>query len=375
MAKQFARHVARPSAIALLGLAVLALLAASCSDSGKSGKPGKAHLVEIAPAKRAPLEYTTDRAGSLRALREVKLFNQEEGRITAVLAHEGDSVKKGQVLVRLDGRLLKAELDKAKAARMQAEYDYKRLQPLESKQLVSENAVALARTKFEMARADEDVLRTRLSYMTIKAPFDGKVAARKVEAGDIAPKHTHLMTVVDPSKLVSDVPVSELLIPHLHVGDRADVRIDALGDERNSGKILRIYPTIDPATRLGQIEVVLNPVPQGAKAGQFCRVTLYSTDSNPLVVPFSALRRDEQGEYVLVPDEKDQVRRVPVVSGLRFADRVEIRAGLDSGQYVVTKGFLGLNVGDKVKAVNGPAATQKKMDQKKQDGTTGKTDA
>jgi multidrug efflux pump subunit AcrA (membrane-fusion protein) len=93
------------------------------------------------------------------------------------------------------------------------------------------------------------------------------------------------------------------------------------------------------------------------------------------VVPFSALRRDEQGEYVLVPDKENRVRRVPVVSGLRFADRVEIRSGLDSGQFVVTKGFLGLDVGEKVKAVNGPAAAEEKMDRKKQDGTTGQTDA
>jgi membrane fusion protein (multidrug efflux system) len=375
MPKPFARLLARSPVYAVICLAIVAVSTASCSDSGKGGKKGKAHLVELAPAKRAPLEYTTDRAGSLRALREVKLFNQEEGRITAVLAHEGDSVHKGQVLVRLDGRLLQAELAKARAARKQAEYDYERLKPLEPKQLVSENTVALARTKYEMARADENVLRTRLGYMTIRSPFDGKVAAREVEAGDVAPKHTHLMTVVDPSKLVTDVSVSELLIPRLHIGDRADVRIDALGDQVQSGKILRIYPTIDPASRRGRIEVLLNPVPEGAQAGQFCRVTLFSTDSNPLVVPFSALRRDPEGEYVLVPDEKDRVRRVSVVSGLRFADRVEIRAGLKSGQYVVTKGFLGLNVGARVKAVNGPTAADKKPDKQKQDGVAGKTDA
>lgn len=100
--------------------------------------------------------------------------------------------------------------------------------------------------------------------MTIRAPLASRVAARRVEPGDVAPKHTHLLTVVDPSVLVTDVQVSELVLPHLKQGDRAGVRIDALGQKVYPGEVLRIYPTIDPATRRGQIEVALKPVPPGA---------------------------------------------------------------------------------------------------------------
>jgi RND family efflux transporter MFP subunit len=335
----------------VLSIGAVALLSAcSGDDAGKKG--GKAHLVEVAEVVQQPLEYSSDRAGTLRALREVKLFNQEEGRVVKVLAREGDRVKKGQPLVMLDARLLQAELDKAVAKQRQAELNLQRLQRLVPQKLVSEDTLTRAETEFDVARADARVLKTRVSYMTIHAPFDGEVADRRTEPGDVAPKHTHLMTLVDSTSLVTEVPVSELLLSRLQKNDRADVRIDALGKATYPGKISSIYPTIDPATRLGQIEVSLSPVPKGARAGQFCRVTLHSRTSNPIVIPFSALRRDPDGEFVFVVGKDNKVSRQSIVSGLRLTDRLEVIDGLQPGQLVVKKGFLGLAVGDKVKQVN-----------------------
>lgn len=326
----------------------------ACGDNGnaKARRLVKPHLVELGPVRRAPVQYVAERAGSLRALRQVKLFNQEEGQIDRVLVHEGDSVRKGQALAMLDARILQAELRKAAAKRRQAESELKNLKSLAVKKLVSENTLERARTTFDVASADESVLKTRVSYMTIRAPFAGKIAARLVEPGDIAPKHTHLLTVVDPKQLVTDVQVSELLIARLRRGDRADVRIDALGDKVYTGKILRIYPTIDPATRLGRIEILLKPVPKGARAGHFSRVTLYSSGSRPLVVPSTAVRRDERGEFVYVAGDNSSARRVQVLVGLRFADKIEIQSGLTEGQLVVIKGFIGLEEGQTIKAVN-----------------------
>jgi len=335
----------------MLSVGAAALLSA-CSGEDANKISGKAHLVEVATVVQQPLEYTSDRAGTLRALREVKLFNQEEGRVDKVLVREGDQVRKGQPLVMLDARLLQAELDKAAARQRQAELNLLRLKRLVPQKLVSEDALTRAETELDVARADTRVLKTRVSYMTIRAPFPGEVADRRTEPGDVAPKHTHLMTLVDSTSLVTEVPVSELLLSRLQKNDRADVRIDALGRAIYPGKISSIYPTIDPATRLGQIVVSLSPVPQGARAGQFCRVTLHSKTSNPIVIPFSALRRDPEGEFVYVVGKDSKVIRQSIVSGLRLTDRLEVIDGLQPGQQVVKKGFLGLAAGDKVKQVN-----------------------
>lgn len=335
-------------------LAALAVLSGCGSESNsKPAAPApRAHLVELAAAEPGRLSYTADRAGSLRALREVRIVNQEEGRLTEVRVREGDRVRSGEVLVRYDDRILRAQLDKAAAALGQAELDHQRSRQLREKGFVSEDAVSRAATVLEIARAEVRLLSARVQHMTIAAPFAGVVARRLVEPGNVTPQHTHLLTVIDPSQLVTDVNVSELVMPYLGVGDGAEVRIDALGEKLHPGKIVRIHPSIDPATRTGRVEVVLNPVPRGARAGQFCRVVLQTGASEQLVVPLAALQRDVEGEYVFVYQPAEStVRRTGVSSGLRLADRVEIRAGLARGAQVVVKGFLGLAAGQRVKPV------------------------
>jgi RND family efflux transporter MFP subunit len=350
-----------PRGISAAVLAVLLALLCGCGAESNS-KPAPAaprvHLVELAAAEPGSLSYTADRAGSLRALREVRIVNQEEGRLTEVRVREGDRVRAGEVLVRYDDRILRAELDKASATLGQAALDHQRARQLKEKGFVSEDAVSRAGTALEIARAQVRLLQTRVQHMTIAAPFDGVVARRLVEPGNVTPQHAQLLVVIDPSQLVTDVNVSELVMPYLDVGDRAEVRIDALGEKLHPGKIVRIHPAIDPATRTGRVEVVLNPVPKGARAGQFCRVVLSTGASEQLVVPLAALQRDLKGEFVYVYEEAGgTVRRAGVATGLRLADRVEIRDGLARGARVVVKGFLGLAPEQRVKPVEPRAGT------------------
>lgn len=335
-----------------LGL-LAAVLVAGCGNesSGKTQHPPRPpHLVELQNVEPGRLDYTAIRAGSLRAQREVKIFNEEEGRVTEVTVREGDRVRPGTVLVRYDDRILRAQLDKAAATRKQAESDRERNQQLRAKGFVSEDAVTRSTTVLDIARAEERLLLARVQNMVIAAPFAGVVAHRLVEPGNATPRHTHLLTVIDPSALVTDVTVSELVIPHLKIGDEAKVRIDALGEKQYVGRIVRIHPVIDPATRTGRAEVVLNPVPAGARPGQFCRIVLATGLRDQLIVPLASLQRDAKGEFVFVHRE-GKVHRTGVESGLRLADRVEILSGLTRGDRIVVKGFLGLKSGQAVKPV------------------------
>jgi len=285
----------------LAALALVAVAGCGAESNSKPAPPGpRVHLVELAAAEPGRLSYTADRAGSLRAVREVRIVNQEEGRLTEVRLREGDRVRAGEVLVRYDDRILRAELDKASATLGQAELDHQRARQLMEKGFVSEDAVSRAATALEIARAQVRLLEARVQHMTIAAPFDGVVARRLVEPGNVTPQHTHLLTVIDPSQLVTDVNVSELVMPYLSVGDQAQVRVDSLGEQLHPGKIVRIHPAIDPATRTGRVEVALNPVPKGARAGQFCRVELATGATEQLVVPIVALQRDVKGEVVYV---------------------------------------------------------------------------
>lgn len=330
-----------------------------CSPgSGSDGaepqnKPSpKVHLVavETVEAKASALKH--ERNGTLKARQRVRIFNQEEGRITALPSFEGDRVEQGELIARLEDELLKAELEKAIATARQMGVNLKRQQGLAKRKAVSEDELARARTDLSVAEAEQRMLQARLGYTRITAPFTGLVSERLVEPGDVVPRHTHLLTLIDPDSLVTRILVSDLLLPQLKLGDPVTVRIDGLGKRHFPGRIARIHPELDERTRMGLVEVALDPVPAGARSGQLCRVTLKTAERSRITIPFNALQRDNKGEYVYRLDSERQARRIAVNSGLRIADRIEILQGLAQGDRIITKGFLELQEGMKVEPVN-----------------------
>ncbi|MDH3467979.1 MAG: efflux RND transporter periplasmic adaptor subunit [Gammaproteobacteria bacterium] len=350
------------SGLAMIGLAIPLLVAfAGCEgqpDTQTTQRPSgpKPHLVELATVRSDTMRLTSVYTGSLRNRHTVRVFTQEEGRVTRLPYYEGDTAIEGDIILELDDRLLQAQLDKSLAVRREAEVSLERFQRLKKQSLVTEDEFLRAETVLEVAKAEARILRTRLSYTRVKAPFSSIVAARLAEPGDIVQRHTHVLTLVNPSSLITELDVSELLMPHIAVGDKVTVYIDALGDEQFSGLVLRIHPELDARTRQGRIEIELKPVPAAARAGQFARVTFSVEALNRKVIPFSALRRDRDGESVYRIDDTQTAHRVAVRSGERLADRVEVVEGLNTGDRVVVKGFLGLIDGTQVTPVGESAA-------------------
>ncbi len=352
MTSQPLRHSRRQLRKFLSGLFVLALTACEQAPQAPADKGQRQHLVETATVSSDNLSVVRTRTGVLRAQREVEIFTQEEGRITELPFYEGDAVNQGDVLVRLDDTLLRAQLARATSTRKQARQNLTRLEGLRGKKLVSEDEYTRAVTQQELAEADVRILNIRLGYATIHSPIPGVVSARLSEPGNIVALHEHVLTIFDPSSLMTELPVSELILPLLQVGDIAQVRIDALGDSVFQGHITRLHPSLDPVTRRGTIEVELDQMPPGAAPGQLCRIDLLTHAAQRRVIPFSALRRDDGGEYVFVLDSEGKALRVNVHSGLRLAEQIEITQGLQDDQQVITRGFLGLVSGKPVKVVS-----------------------
>jgi len=329
------------------------LLLNACSDNDqkdpakKSSARRAGQLVATAPATYQDIATTITRTGSLNVRLKVKIFNQEEGKIRQINYYPGDRFKKNNTLIQLDDSLLTAELDKAIATRKQAELDLQRTSTLVKKGLAANDAKMRDVTALKVASAEEALLRTRLNYTVIRAPFDGIVSERLVEVGDIAPRYTHLLTIINPDTLITRVNVSELMIPLLKKGDQASIVIDALDSKPVRGTIQRIFPTINTSSRQGIIEIRLNRIPDGARAGQLCRVTLTSARKRYLMIPFSALRRDQKGEFVFIIKKKKAAKQY-VRTGLRHGNKIAINQGLTAKTGVITKGFLGLIPGKKV---------------------------
>jgi len=313
-------------------------------------------LVEVAVVATGENAVRFERNGELKVRHAVKIVNQQQGVVAEVRVDEGDHVKRGELLVALDDPVMKAELDRARIRLKQAEADLARLRKLGGKRLVAGQTLSDARGKRDLARADAALLQVKVDHLKVLAPFDGVVSERLIQPGDVAERYTHLLTLIDPSSLITEFTVPESVRMRLNPGDPVSIRVDSAGSESFTGKISRLSPGIDPRTRLSRVEVELAPVPASALPGQFARVTLGQDIPVGLTIPVAALRRDREGEFVYVVDSHDIVRRQAVGVGLRLHDRVEILTGLNKGDRVVVAGFLGLKPGKKVRVRASAAA-------------------
>lgn len=332
----------------LLGLAL-----AGCGDAQGPGDTGQqkrpVHRVETLSIQKESVSLERERTGTLKIRRQVRIHSQEEGRITQLPFFEGDAVKAGELLAGLDDSLLRAELQKTEANLHKARLDAERLSSLADKRLASEDERARVSTSLEVAEAERNLLKTRLDHTRITAPFAGLVSERQVEPGDVVAKFDHLLTLIDPDSMIVQLSVSELLLPHLTKDAPVSIRIDALPGEQAKGRILRIHPRLDAASRQGSVEVSFERAPPLARAGQLARVTFTIPPRDRLLVPFTAIQRDREGEYLFLAHQ-GKARLVRIETGLRIGERVEVLRGLAAGERVVTRGFMGLTEGKEIGA-------------------------
>ena len=321
--------------------------------SGSSNKRSKrpAHAVEVIKVSRQAIRIKRTLTGTLEAPRTVHIHSEHSGRIIKLPFYEGDIVKQGTMLAQLDDALLRAGLAKVVASRKQTQVDLRRLQKLIPSKLATEDELARARTEVELAEAEESLQRTLLSRTVIRAPFSGIISARLKEPSDVVSINEHMLTLFDPDIMTAAVQVPEQLHSRVTVGDSVKVRIDSLGDRRFSAKILRIHPVVDAQTRQGTVEIRLNPVPAGARPGQLCRVTLETAETPRLLIPLSALQFDGRGSFVYFLSEDSKAMHRAVTIGLQIGDSMEIIDGVNDGDQIISRGFLGLKSGKKVRVV------------------------
>lgn len=342
------RYFLSPALIAVISMLFISACDSEQAKTKTKTKAKRSHKVEVIQVKRAPVFTRRIVTGSLEAPNTVEVYNQEQGRITAIHYHPGDTVKKGAVLLELDSTLISAELDKAKASYQQALLDLQRIKRLVPRKLASEDELARASTAVEQSRAEQTLLETRVQRTRIKAPFDGIVSARLREPGDVVPLHSHIMTLYDPGELIAKIHLSEILLSNIHVGLKVSLRVDALGDLEFAASVTRKYPTIDPTTRQGTLEVTLDKRIEAARPGQLVRILIDGKTQPLQTIPLVALRHDTRGDFVYkVVSQKNKKtgkteqrsQYTPVTTGIQLEDRIEILTGLNENDIIISKGF------------------------------------
>lgn len=352
------------------GVAVLAVCVAAgaCGDgsdasaqpNGGTGRPGgpggmPAPAVSVAPVDVGSIARTVNVSGVVEPVRVVGVNSQLSGALLRVNVQEGDVVRRGALLARVDDRELRAQLAAAQANHQVAEAAYERAEQLRERRVITLPEFERERTAYASAQAQLDQLRARVGYASVTAPIQGVVTEKHVEAGDVVAPNTRLFTLADVSTMVARVGVSELDVVELEPGDGVVIQLDAFPSQSFRGRIRRVFPTADPQTRLVPVEVELGPEARAvARPGFLARATFaLAAQDDALLVPASALvSGGTGGQSVFVVEDGRAVRR-SVELGLTSQGRVQVVAGLDAGEVVVVAGNNALRDGAEVRVIGG----------------------
>ncbi len=338
-------------------------------------------LVEAAPVERAEIEERLELVGNLVGAATVEVAPKVDGRLREIPVRLGDPVTEGQVVGRVEDDELQQQLSQreasyevARATVRQREADLAlarttrdRSQSLFARELVArqelDDAEArhqaaqaqldLARAQFDEAGARLAELRINLENTALVSPVDGFIGRRYLDPGAYVTSNTAVVSVVDISlvRLVANIVERDLRA--VGEGVTAHIEVDAFPDESFTGRVARVAPVLDPATRTAEIEIEIPNPDFRLKPGMYARVGLaVGSKDRALVVPREAVvvRTSARGVFVVDDDgEGRNARFAALVTGLEDDRYVEVVDGVAEGDRVVTTGAAGLQHGDPVR--------------------------
>ena len=389
------KHVYRFAVLAVLGLS-----AAGCSKTETAqarSRESAAKAVRTETVRQDTVRRAVDLVGTLAAVDEVTISSEAEGKVSKILADLGDRVTAGQVLIQLDNEKQQytyaqqqaalartlaqygasdpdhlPELEdtpdarRANADLVQATQAYERADELFKRTLISQQALDDAKAALQSKRAiynsalqnaknlragiqaSEATMKLaarQLRDTEIRAPFDGFVQKRMVNLGELVKTQMPVMAVVrlNPLKVTAEIP--EKMAPWISTGQAVDLKVDAYQDRQFTGKVSRISPAVNTATRAFPFEALVPNADAVLKPGTFARVHIESGKVDTiLTVPFAALQyRYGVNRVFIVNEGKLGIRELAV--GQRMGDRIEVVNGIKAGERIAITDVDTLNDG------------------------------
>jgi membrane fusion protein, multidrug efflux system len=324
--------------------------------AGTAGSPGAgaagAPVVEVETVRTGRVVETKESVGTLRALESITVTSKVAGVIETIEFDEGQKVRAGDVLLRLDGLERRADIEMAVAekARATAQRDesgtrLERAQTLRRTGAGTEAQVedlsAQVRTldrAIAAAEARRKAAEARLEDLVIRAPFAGRVGTRAVSLGAYVSPGTRITTLDDLSRVRLDFSVPENLLGHVNPGQGVTATSVAFQDRVFRGRVSLIDPRIDPVTRSVRLTAEFENPDESLRPGMFLAVTLdVLTRENAVLIPEEAVV-SEGLRHIVYPVKDNKVERRVIRIGQRQSGKVEVLEGLEAGETIVVLG-------------------------------------
>lgn len=351
----------------VMALAALVALMGGCGEKEK-GPAGAESLPPIKgiaaeDVRATPIPEQVEAVGTVKARNSAVIAARVAGTVKALLAHEGDRVGKGRLLLTLDaaesvagaaGALAGVEearrgLDEAVSRKRLADVTFERFHKLYEEQAVTKQEFDTRMTEREVASQGVARSQARLSqareasraagavagYTQVTAPISGVITAKGVDAGMTVFPGTPLMTVEDDGSCRLEAQAPESLMGKVRPGDLAVVTVDGAGDIK--GRVAEVVPTVDPMSRTFIIKVDI--AAKGLRSGMFGRAAFKTGERNGIMVFKGSVLERGALTSVWVVDREKRARMRLVKVGKAFGDRVEILSGLSAGERVIVRGM------------------------------------
>ena len=355
---------------ALITVVVAAVIGGSVAlRAARKGQEAGANApvaLEFAPGDLAQVEMKAlarwlPVSGALQPVNQATVKAKVSGDVRYIAVREGETVRAGQVLARIDTADLEARLaervgafESAKAQLAMAEKTSASNQTLLRQNFISQNAfdnsessLSVAKGSMKSAEAQVQLAQNALRDAVVVAPLAGIVAKRHVQPGEKVAFDSPLVTVVDLREMELQAAVPSVDVPELAIGMPVDLTIDGFGERRFSGRVERINPATEAGTRAILVYVGVPNADRSLRGGMFAtgRVALATAVPVP-TLPQAAVRTEAGQTFVWTIDASKLVRRI-VVIGRRDdeAGRIEVKTALPTGAPILAARFDNLKDG------------------------------
>ena len=313
----------------------------------------RAMAVEAAIVETVPFPRGLTAVGSLRSEESVMLRSEVVGRIKEINFKEGSPVAKGQVLFRLDDSVARAELEQVKANLSLSQSQSNRASSLHAEGYVSKQFRDEAANALKVQQAAVQLAQARLDKTVITAPFEGVVGLRAVSVGDYVSAGQDLAPLEAIRLLKADFRLPELYVSKVQLGQRIELKFDALPGKTRTGEVYAISPLVDAGGRSILVRALVANEDALLRPGMFARIQLLVQEGKALVVPEAAVVSSGQGHLVYRIEDGRAVR-ADINIGERRDGLVEVLQGVENGDQVVVAGLQRVQHNAPVKVAGKP---------------------
>jgi membrane fusion protein (multidrug efflux system) len=324
-------------------------------------------VVEViaAPVKMSDFSDQVEALGNVRANETVNLTVDTMEKVTEIHFEDGQTVKKGDLLVSLNNNEEAAELRAAQAQLQERQSAFARAKSLQQTSALSKATLQERSASLQQIEAEIESIVARIEQYAVIAPFDGILGLREISVGALLQPGDLITTIDDLSRVKVDFDVPSLYLANLKPGLVITGRVEAYGDRTFEGVIDTVNTQVDPVTRTVRVRAI---IPNGdglLKPGLLMSVTIFKQQREALLIPEESLikRGDENFVYVVRNEEgKTLARETKIQIGSRQPGVIEVLSGLSAGDQVVTHGIIKISDSSEVslKQAQSDAAEQQK---------------